>query len=336
MDTDQRPNLDDSGPKGVLGVEPSHRFRKAYLTSFAILTLLVVLIASGINYRTSLHFDEEPLINQAGRQRMLSQRITKAALLMTLSKNPTYVARAREELTQSMDEWTQASEHIADVISRMDLTDEQKRALDKHMNAIDAPAAAVILSARNLLARNPANPDAGVDEAIETLLHEERRYLMAMDNVVNELDNITQSYIEGLYAAHFAMAAILLAALAMMAVFVFEPTVRHMRDEHRLRNDAERAVLAQSSELAKALATSQQAEAKLRNQSAQFERAIADLEQFNRLAVGREHRMIELKAQVNSLAQRLGEAPPYPPNETPLSAEHEQTQSHIKGSIGDA
>ena len=36
-----------------------------------------------------------------------------------------------------------------------------------------------------------------------------------------------------------------------------------------------------------------------------------ELERFNRLAVGREQRMIELKRQVNDLAQQLGRPPPY-------------------------
>jgi DNA-binding response OmpR family regulator len=36
-----------------------------------------------------------------------------------------------------------------------------------------------------------------------------------------------------------------------------------------------------------------------------------ELERFNKIAVGRELRMIELKRQVNSLRERLGEAPLY-------------------------
>ena len=38
---------------------------------------------------------------------------------------------------------------------------------------------------------------------------------------------------------------------------------------------------------------------------------ITELEQFNRLAVNRELRMLELKREVNELYERLGEEPPY-------------------------
>jgi PAS domain S-box-containing protein len=42
-----------------------------------------------------------------------------------------------------------------------------------------------------------------------------------------------------------------------------------------------------------------------------IKQTVKELERFNRLAVGREKRMIALKRQVNELAQELGRAPPY-------------------------
>jgi PAS domain S-box-containing protein len=41
-----------------------------------------------------------------------------------------------------------------------------------------------------------------------------------------------------------------------------------------------------------------------------------ELERFNRLAIGREMRMVELKGQINDLSQQLGKAPPYHLSET--------------------
>jgi PAS domain-containing protein len=40
-------------------------------------------------------------------------------------------------------------------------------------------------------------------------------------------------------------------------------------------------------------------------------RRVEELERFNRLAVGRELRMIELKRQINELSEQLGKEPPY-------------------------
>lgn len=53
------------------------------------------------------------------------------------------------------------------------------------------------------------------------------------------------------------------------------------------------------------------AEGKLKRTVAELERSNAELARFNRLAVGRELRMIELKRQINELSEQVGKPPPY-------------------------
>lgn len=64
------------------------------------------------------------------------------------------------------------------------------------------------------------------------------------------------------------------------------------------------------------------AEESLRKQTESLERSNLELERFNRLAVGRELRMIELKRQINDLCARLGQPAPYVlPEEHALAGE---------------
>lgn len=63
-------------------------------------------------------------------------------------------------------------------------------------------------------------------------------------------------------------------------------------------------------------------EESLRQQTAALERSNADLERFNRAAVGRELRMIELKKQINDLCTQSGRQAPYVlPEEQTLAKE---------------
>lgn len=53
------------------------------------------------------------------------------------------------------------------------------------------------------------------------------------------------------------------------------------------------------------------AEEKLKQTVTELERSNADLTRFNRLVVGRELRMVELKQRINELSEELGREPPY-------------------------
>ena len=53
------------------------------------------------------------------------------------------------------------------------------------------------------------------------------------------------------------------------------------------------------------------AENKLKKNSKQLEEINSDLQRFNRVAVDREERMIELKEKINQLSEQLGQKPLY-------------------------
>jgi CheY-like chemotaxis protein len=67
----------------------------------------------------------------------------------------------------------------------------------------------------------------------------------------------------------------------------------------------------QKKQLAREIAERQRAEEALQKARDELEQRVEELERFNRLAVGREQRVIELKRQVNGLSEELGREPPY-------------------------
>lgn len=95
----------------------------------------------------------------------------------------------------------------------------------------------------------------------------------------------------------------LLVQVAQMGSVAIE--VRHFQDVLELRVAARTAELVQANQTLRAeIAERQRVEQELRQKS-------EELEEFNRLAVGREERMIELKRQINELARQAGKEVPY-------------------------
>jgi len=90
--------------------------------------------------------------------------------------------------------------------------------------------------------------------------------------------------------------------------------VRRKQAEESLRKShayLEAKVKERTSELAEANKGLQAEVADRKRVQEQLSRRMRQLEQFNRLAVGREQRMIELKREVNEMARKAGAAPPY-------------------------
>ncbi|MFP4355553.1 MAG: response regulator transcription factor [Phycisphaerae bacterium] len=84
--------------------------------------------------------------------------------------------------------------------------------------------------------------------------------------------------------------------------------------EKKLRSHAEdlaAEVQAQTAELEAANARLREQVQRKAEQEKQLSRQLAELERFNRLTVGRELRMVELKREVNDMAIRLGLEAPY-------------------------
>ncbi|TAK90744.1 MAG: diguanylate cyclase [Burkholderiaceae bacterium] len=84
--------------------ESSHFLLVAAVTLFVVLDLSVLAINYGIVWRVD---QDTVVINIAGRQRMLTERMTKALLLLQDATNPEAARSARDELRDSAQQFTQ-------------------------------------------------------------------------------------------------------------------------------------------------------------------------------------------------------------------------------------
>src|SRR5438093_11776889 len=87
------------------------RLGARYLVVLALVALLIV-IDQGVVQPLLVRLDAyAPAINLSGRQRMLSQKLTKAALALEISDDETVRSARRAELRETLDQWSRA--HVA-------------------------------------------------------------------------------------------------------------------------------------------------------------------------------------------------------------------------------
>ena len=97
-------------------------FTKHLKTSYTIftitITMMIVLISFTVAYFISLQKEDAIMINKSGRQRMLSQRITKQALFKLLDNQNNLKSYSDQKLTESVTEWKEAQTFLAEKQAR--------------------------------------------------------------------------------------------------------------------------------------------------------------------------------------------------------------------------
>ncbi|MDZ4783335.1 MAG: ATP-binding protein [Planctomycetia bacterium] len=167
-----------------------------------------------------------PVINVAGRQRMLSQKLTKASLAYQAAPTPEERERRRVELRSTLDQWVAGHRallegDVAIGIARIHTPeiDEQWHALQPHWQAMR--------DAARSLAELPAT-DAVGDTArlVAIVLEHERRYLPTMDGIVKLLEQAAARQVTRLRLCALSIDSAVILLLLGLGSFVVRPATR--------------------------------------------------------------------------------------------------------------
>ena len=179
------------------------------------------------------------VINLAGRQRMLGQRLCTQVLALGVDRGE--LARAtRSELAHTADDWerTQSVLRAGRAEAGLHANSPAVRAL---FDQIDGDHRAMLTAARAAL----ADPGDGVDPALArgVRVHQDA-FLAGMDHIVAEYEREANQRIVGLRRLELVLLALALLVLALDGAFVFRPAVADLRRHLAERDAVQRALAA--------------------------------------------------------------------------------------------
>jgi two-component system sensor kinase FixL len=196
-----------------------------------------------------------PAINLSGRQRMLSQKLTKAALALQISDDETVRSARRTELRETLDQWSRAEDALRHGDQRLGIRiihspeiEAQRNVLQPHFDAMCAAASRLI---------DPAelhDSTMATTQAVGEIAAHEATFLSAMDRIVKLMESQAAHEINRLRACALAIAGVVIMLLIWLGWFVVRPATRTIR---RQVDDLESRVAQRTRELADALASLQ-------------------------------------------------------------------------------
>lgn len=198
-----------------------------YVCLLALVAALVVLDQAVIQPSLVALNSFAPAINLAGRQRMLSQRVTMIALALQAADNDDARQSRRSELQSTLEQWKAAEASL----SRSGASGSQSSELIAAWTELAPHFQAMCAAAERVLRTTAVSPStaAEMNAAIGQLLLHEPEYLPTMERIVKLLQDASLGQIWQLRCESMLISAAVLALLVGLGWFVVVPAARTIR-----------------------------------------------------------------------------------------------------------
>ena len=230
------PPLDDTGrpsPTAPMTTDPRplRRLRASYLIALALIAVMT-LVSHGVETAMiAQQRSDATVINIAGRQRMLSQRMSKAAVaLASLSDELRSHAAYRAELEAAHHLWIQSHDALQNGDPALGLQPLSDPGLLRAYTKLDRPFTLMDDAVRGILATDAADGSdaAALDAGVSQLLAHQAPFLTQQNDIVNAFENSAKAKVDRLERTQWWLLIATLIALAAEALLVFEPARRAM------------------------------------------------------------------------------------------------------------
>lgn len=208
-----------------------HHLKRIYALALSLIALTILTSSFLMLYSIRKNSSDSRVINLSGRQRMLSQRLTKATLSLSQPLPPEERTRRIQEIRQAYADWTAAEQGLQRGDDRLGLPSRENSQAVRVLFASIKPYYLAMGQGIETLLANGQNGTVAKDvlESVSrTLLDNEPHYLALMDQITFQFDkeskerNTSLQYLDNLilFAGLFV--------LFLEFLFVFRPSVAQM------------------------------------------------------------------------------------------------------------
>ena len=200
---------------------------------FALAVVAIVILSSSflMQYAMQRNDGDSRIINLSGRQRMLSQRLTKCVLALPYARTAEERGSRIEEIAVSFRDWRKAHAGLqhGDLALGLPARANSPEVLGL-FEQMEPPYAAMVSSLENLLgaaARGDLEPEA-IRQTAEVMLASEAEFLPLMDRITFQFDYEAKARIGSMQRMEMVILAVGLLVLLFEFLAVFRPSLAQL------------------------------------------------------------------------------------------------------------
>lgn len=208
------------------------RLSKLYIIALSAIALSVVISQILIRKHLNDQDSDSTIINVAGRQRMLSQKLTKEIVSIAAENSLDERIALKNQLKQTLSLWELSHNALQNGNDSLGLPGSNSAVVSRMFEELNPKFEVIKTASKSIIGKIeniPPLPVASFEEEIEQVKQAESGFLTKMDEIVNQYDYEADQKVTWLRKLELFIMGITLALLLAEFLFIFWPTAKTVK-----------------------------------------------------------------------------------------------------------
>ncbi|WP_282135655.1 ATP-binding protein [Seonamhaeicola maritimus] len=206
------------------------RLRRLYIIALSAIALSVIVSQILIRKHLKDQESDSGVINVAGRQRMLSQKLTKEILSLSTEENLNNRKAELGELKQTLSLWVSSHNALQKGSDSLGLPGTNSPVVSKMFDAINPAFNSIKSASESIISKIENNSEVSdfINE-VDIVKQSEGDFLVKMDGIVNQYDLEAEERVTWLRKLEMFLMFFTLLLLSAEFLFIFWPTAKTVK-----------------------------------------------------------------------------------------------------------
>lgn len=210
-----------------------NKLRKLYIIALSAIAISVILSQILVRKYLRDQRDDAKIINIAGRQRMLSQKLTKEVLLYTNTNLTTDKKEVLNSIKSTLQLWESSHQALQNGNDSLQIEGNNSEAIQLMFEELQPSYTKIQTSVKKILQESSIDTTIfkkQIQQETANLRIQEQHFLTIMDRIVNQYDKEATQKVEKLQKLEFILLIVTLAILLAEFLFIFWPTAKRTKE----------------------------------------------------------------------------------------------------------
>jgi signal transduction histidine kinase len=208
------------------------KLSRLYVIALSTIALSVIVSQFFVRQHLNTQQSDSTVINVAGRQRMLSQKLTKEILLLTAAKTAGERVAIKDNLKETLSLWTLSHNALQEGDANLGLPGKNSIEVSKKFQDLNVVFNAISESTKRIIKQVENNRELLVAEFIDDtnlVKNKEGDFLLIMDQIVNQYNVEADDKVSWLGKLELLLTVLTLFILFAELIFIFLPAAKSVR-----------------------------------------------------------------------------------------------------------